>query len=278
MGATFNPSQGFRWGDKPMGAAGREAQAGLSFVNPLASVTDRVLSGESPRFSDFATDAGLLAAGLIPVVGPGLRASGQAAKAGSRAASNAPITGGSEAAQQEALRKKLLNWYGPEAVYAFRQNPTTAYNSNRDLLSRFFSETPERISGGTQLFRAPSEGEVLRRLPREVGAEWVPGTVKSAAGSSDLPRLQSLFKNVFEGSGTMGNQAKAPGMAVIDAMEDLPGIANINTYLSRQNPNWWLSEFGAESVLGPQIRYVVRDFVEDAGQGFPTWYLNAFAK
>jgi hypothetical protein len=103
MGATFSPTQGFRLGDKPMSETARQAQAGLNFFNPLATVTDRVLSGGTPRFSDFALDAGLLAAGLIPFVGPGLRAGGQAAKTGA----GLTVTGTGDAGRLSALIRKL---------------------------------------------------------------------------------------------------------------------------------------------------------------------------
>jgi hypothetical protein len=103
MGATFNPSQGFRWGDKPMGSAGRDALTGLNFLNPLASVTERVLAGESPRFSDFAVDAGLLAAGFIPFAGPGIRGAGQAARAGA----GLTVTGTGDAGRLSALVRRL---------------------------------------------------------------------------------------------------------------------------------------------------------------------------
>jgi hypothetical protein len=103
FGATFNPNTGFQAGTKPMSEAARQAQAGLNFFNPLATVTDRVLSGGTPRFSDYATDAGLLAAGLIPFVGPGLRAGGQAAKTGA----GLTVTGTGDAGRLSALIRKL---------------------------------------------------------------------------------------------------------------------------------------------------------------------------
>jgi hypothetical protein len=103
FGATFNPNTGFQAGTKPMSESSRQAQAGLNFFNPLASVTDRVLSGENPRFSDFATDAGLFAAGLIPFVGPGLRAGGQAARTGA----GLTVTGTGDAGRLSALVRRL---------------------------------------------------------------------------------------------------------------------------------------------------------------------------
>jgi hypothetical protein len=86
-----------------MGESGRQALAGLNFLNPLASVTDRALAGETPRFSDFAMDAGFLAAGLIPFVGPGLRAGGQAAKTGA----GLTVTGTGDAGRLSALVRRL---------------------------------------------------------------------------------------------------------------------------------------------------------------------------
>jgi len=269
-GATFDPRSGFQAGTKPMSETAKQAQALTSFLNPLATVTEKALAGETPKFSDYATDAGFLAAGLIPFVGPGLRAGGQAARSGAK-----PVFESAEAAAKERSIQKLLDWQGPEAIYDFRWNPETAYKLNPELLRRFFAETSERIPAGSTLYRAPSRGEVLERLPREVGAEFLPGVVKSAAGSSDLQRLGGLLAGR---GGTTGKQVEAPGMSVINVMEDLPGINNINDFLPRYNPNWRLSEFNQESVLGPATKYILDKFIPAVNNLPPTWYFNAYPR
>jgi hypothetical protein len=131
FGATFNPNTGFQAGTKPMSESSRQAQAGLNFFNPLASVTDRVLSGQNPRFSDFATDAGLFAAGLIPFVGPGLRAGGQAARAGA----GLTVTGTGDAGKLSALVRRLnksddvADFITPETM----QNAARSNDANQGL-------------------------------------------------------------------------------------------------------------------------------------------------
>jgi hypothetical protein len=256
-----------------------EGRGVLNFLNPVPSVTSAVAEGRAPRFSDVALDAGLLAAGLIPFGGPAIRAGGQAARP-------ALETGEAIAARRDAI-DRLLNKEGPEAINDYLQRPLTAYQStqNPDLLRRFFAETSERIPAGTQMYRAPSAGQVSPRLgsqsvplPREIGADFLPNRVQSAAGSGDLQALGTLVRGI-DRMDTGGGQRFAPGMMAIEAMEDLPGIYDLNQFLSRfDNPNFSRSSFGIENVLGPQVRYTVRDFVSDAGSGFPTWYLNAYAR
>jgi hypothetical protein len=257
-----------------------------NFLNPFPSLTSAVANRRAPKPADVAMDAGLFAAGFIPFAGPGIRAGGQAARAGGRAAQPALETGEAIAARRDAI-DRLLNKEGPEAINDYLQRPLTAYQptQNPDLLRRFFAETSERIPAGTQMYRAPSAGQVSPRLgsqsvplPREIGAEFLPNRVQSAAGSGDLQALGTLVRGI-DRMDTGGGQRFAPGMMAIEAMEDLPGIYDLNQFLSRfNNPNFSRSSFGIESVLGPQVRYTVRDFVPNAGDGFPTWYLNAFNK
>jgi GNAT superfamily N-acetyltransferase len=360
----------------------------LNFLNPAPSLTSAVAEGRAPKGSDVALDAGLFAAGFIPFAGPGIRASGQAAKGagreglefitrgsrnvaepdvryveavlpeaqrvnpedavgymklgpdgavrqvfvepdfrrqgvatemwdyanrqglnpvhspvvdqtaagqawvaslGGRAARPALETAETINARRDAINR-LLNRQGPEALEEYLQRPLTAYQAtqNPDLLRRFFSETSERIPVGTQMYRAPSAGQVRPQqysqsvpLPREAGAEWLPNRIQSTAGSEDLQRLGGLVKGLTPDTG--GGQTYAPGMVAIEAMEDLPGIYNLNSYFDALDSRGLYriptrSNFTTESVLGPQTRYVVRDYVPDAGEGFPTWYLNAYAR
>jgi hypothetical protein len=263
-----------------------EGRGVLNFLNPAPSLTSAVADRRAPRAADVAMDAGLFAAGLIPFGGPAIRAGGQAARP-------ALETGEAIAARRNAL-DRLINEEGPQAVHQFLGNPKTAYlpTLNPGLLRNFFAETPERISKGTQMYRAPSAGQVTPRLgsqsvplPREVGAEFFPNRVQSAAGSGDLQRLGTLVRGI-DRMDTGGGQRFAPGMMAIEAMEDLPGIYDINEFLARYAGQYggmnrpaigsFKSNFNVESVLGPQVRYTVRDFVPDAGEGFPTWYLNAY--
>jgi len=195
-------------------------------------------------------------------------------------------TGEAIAARRNAIMK-LLNEEGPNALSWYLGYPMLGYRGEgAEILSKFFKETPERIPAGTQMYRAPSAGQVQPRygsqsvpLPREVGAEWRPGRVQSTAGSEDLQQLGELLTGTGD---TGGGQRYAPGMMQIEAMEDLPGIYNLNDYFESNNafrgkiPE--ISSFNRESVLAPQLRYVVRDYVPNSGEGFPTWYLNAYAR
>jgi hypothetical protein len=256
-----------------------EGRGVLNFLNPAPSLTSAVAEGRAPRFSDVALDAGLLAAGLIPFGGPAIRAGGQAARP-------ALETGEAIAARRDAIQR-LLNDEGPQAINQFLNNPLTAYlpTINPGLLSKFFAETSERIPKGTQMFRAPSKGEVESRLPREIGAEYTPGTIRSAGGPSDLQRLGEVLGGKTVGDLTGGNQSYAPGLASITAKEDLPGILDINEFLARYAGQYGgqgrpaiapTSKFNVESVLGPQIRYRVNDFRPGVGEVPPTWYLDAY--
>jgi hypothetical protein len=262
----------------------------LNFLNPAPSLTSAVAEGRAPRPADVALDAGLFAAGFIPIAGPGIRAGGlaarggmQAAAAGSRAARPALETGQAIAARRNAL-DRLLNIQGPRAVEEFLRNSERAYEVNADLYRKFFGETSERIPQGLQMYRAPSAGQVTGRgpevpLPREPGAEWIPNQIQAAGGSGDLQRLGGLFFGKTAPTG--GRQELAPGLVKINVAEDLPGISNINEFLARfNNPRFARSDFSAESVLGPRTRYVVDDF-NPAGATirdltFPTWNLRAY--
>jgi hypothetical protein len=102
-GATFDPRSGFQAGTKPMSETAKQAQMLTSFLNPLATVTEKALAGETPKFSDYATDAGFLAASFIPFVGPGLKAGGQAAKTGA----GLTVTGTGDAGRLSALVRRL---------------------------------------------------------------------------------------------------------------------------------------------------------------------------
>jgi hypothetical protein len=263
----------------------------LNFLNPAPSLTSAVAEGRAPKFSDVAFDAGLFAAGFIPVAGPGIRAGGLAARGGAQAAARgaqpALETGQAIAARRDAL-DRLLNVQGPRALNEYLQYPLTARlpTQNPGLLQKFFNETSERIPRGRVMYRAPSAAQILGRgpdvpLPREVGAEWIPGQIQSTGGSGDLQRLGGLFFG--ETAPTGGGQEIVPGLVKITAADDLPGIANINTFLEQfNNPSFARSDFGSESVLGPLTRYVVEDF-NPAGAfikdlSLPTWRLAAYPR
>ena len=232
---------------------GAKQEAVLNPLNPFPSVIESVMEGRKPTKTDVGMDVGFLAAGLIPF--------GKAAKPVARTVDN----------------RAFVN-----AINEYLQRPLTAYQSTQNpaLLQRGFAETAERIPAGTQMYRAPSAGQVMPRrgsqsvpLPREVGAEYLPGRVQSTGGSSDMNKLGELLKD----SSTGGAQEYAPAMAVIEAMEDLPGIYNLNDFLSKYGVDNQRN-FITESVLGPQTRYVVRDFNPSGSGGFPTWYLQAYAR
>lgn len=184
--------------------------------------------------------------------------------------------------------ERLLNKEGPDALSVYLDYPKMGYrNETANVLNRFFKETPERIPAGTQMYRAPSAGQVRPRqgsqsvpLPREIGAEWRPGRIQSTGASQDLQKLGRVLSGEAP---TGGSQQYAPGMVAIEAMEDLPGIYDLNAYFNAINarglnmiPNE--STFARESILGPQTRFVVRDFRPTGSEGFPTWFLNAYAR
>ncbi len=260
----------------------RQGRGFLDFLNPAPSLTSAVAEGRAPRPADVALDAGLFAAGFIPFAGPGIRGAGQAARP-------ALETGEAIAARRNAI-ERLLNDEGPQAINEFLRNPLTGYlgTLNRSTLNKFFRETPERIPRGTEMFRAPSKGEVQSRLPREVGAVYAPGTVRSAGGPADLQKLGDVLEGKKLDSVTGGNQSYAPGLASITAMDDLPGILDINEFLSRYAGQYagqgrppigsTVSNYSVESVLGPQVRYSVRDFQPGVNGVPPTWYLNAYSR
>lgn len=244
-----------------------KSAAATNIFNPVPSITEAVNEGRLPSRGEVGTDAAFAAAGMIPF--------------GGKAARPALETGQAIAARRQAI-DRLLNKQGPDALSVYLDYPITAYRSTlgQPTLAKFFRETSERIPAGTQMYRAPSAGQVQPRygsqsvpLPREVGAEWLPNRIQSTAGSEDLQRLGALIRGT--GPDTGGNQTFAPGMVSIEAMEDLPGVLNLNDFLARYNaPNQ--SNFSTESVLGPGTRYVVRDFVPSGSDGLPTWYLNAY--
>jgi hypothetical protein len=156
------------------------------------------------------------------------------------------------------------------------QRPLSAYfeSMNRPTLEQFFKETSERIPKGTEMYRAPSRGEVLERLPRQAGATYRPGVVSSTASASDLQGLGELIAGKSKPTG--GNQTFAPGLAKITAMTDLPGVLDVNEFL-KQNQLPTRSSWNLESVLGPKTRYVVQNFTPGQGGNPPTWHLGAYA-
>ena len=257
----------------------RQGRGFLDFLNPAPSLTSAVAEGRAPRPADVALDAGLFAAGFIPFAGPGIRGAGQAARP-------ALETGEAIAARRNAI-DRLLNEEGPQAIYEFLQAPVTGYREtlNAPTLRKFFAETSERIPKGTEMYRAPSKGQVESRLPRTPGEVYVPGQVMSAGGSADLQRLGQTLAGKNLGDLTGGNQHYAPGLMRIEAMEDLPGIPNINTYLDRYAGQYGgrgrgtiegNSKFANESTLGPTIRYLLQRFEPGVGDVPPTWYFNAY--
>ena len=247
-----------------------QSAAETNIFNPVPSITRAANEGRLPTRSEVGTDAAFAAVGMLPF-GKGARPALETAEA--------------IAARRNAI-ERLLNIQGPGALDEYLKRPLSAYlpTMNPGVLQQFFRETSERIPMGTQMYRAPSAGQVAPRqysqsvsLPREVGAEWLPGRIQSTAGSEDLQRLGGLIRGLTPDTG--GAQTYAPGMVAIEAMEDLPGIYNLNDFLARfNNPRFARSNFGTESVLGPQTRYVVRDYVPAGVDGFPTWYLNAYAR
>lgn len=286
----FSAPSNYRYGEA---SAPRAAKPNVvtDFLNPLPSVTSAISEGRAPKGSDLAVDAGLLAAGFIPFAGPGIRTAGLAARGNSlaKAMGQQPraIETAATQAQRVTDRDILLNELGPQAIYEFLQSPVTGYRNtlNAPLLRRFFAETPERIPKGTEMYRAPSKGQVEGRLPTTPGEVYAPGQVMSTGGSADLQKLGEVLGGRNLGDLTGGNQHYAPGLMRIEAMEDLPGIPNINTYLDRyagqyggraRGPIAGTSDFANESTLGPTVQYLLRRFEPAVGDTPPTWYFNAY--
>jgi hypothetical protein len=202
-----------------------------------------------------------------------------AAPAPAARAPRAIETAATQAARRNAL-SSLLNVDGPAAVNEYLMRPTTAYrpNLNQGLLERLFREIPDRIPRGTEMFRAPSEGEVTSRLPKQVGAEYLPNRVRSTGGAADLQFLGELLEGQTKQAQTGGGQSRAPGLVKITAMEDLPGLRDINEYLRRfPDRGFTQSNFTTESVLGPKTRYVVQGYTPPTGANPATWQLGAYA-
>lgn len=181
-----------------------------------------------------------------------------------------------EQAARVAARNNLLKLYGPNAVNEYVLRPTSAYyeTMNKPTLDQFFKETGERIPKGTEMYRAPSRGEVLERLPREAGATYRPGTVTSAAASSDLQELGRLIAG--QRASTGGAQTYAPGMAKITAMTDLPGIYDADEFLKKSGYST-KTGWNLESILGPKTRYVVQGYEPPQGGNPAFWRLGAYA-
>jgi hypothetical protein len=185
-------------------------------------------------------------------------------------------TSATQAARQAAVERMRTN-YGPRIIEEYLRRPTTAYFDaiNKSGIQRFFDTTNELIPKGTEMYRAPSSGEVTNRLPRNVGDVYLPKQIQSTAGSADLQMLGELLEGRHS---TGGNQTRAPGLAKITAMQNLPGIYDLNEFLKRMDvPNRARSGFNIESILGPKTRYVVQGFTPGQGGNPPVWNLGAYA-
>jgi hypothetical protein len=184
-------------------------------------------------------------------------------------------TSTAQQARRTALNE-LLNLYGPGRINDYVQRPTSAYfdSMNKGTIEKFFKETDQRIPKGTEMYRAPSMGEVNERLPREIGASYRPGIINSTASASDLQALGELLAGKKASTG--GSQNYAPGLAKITAMTDLPGIYDTDEFLKKagyKTKTGW----NLESILGPKTRYEVQGFTPGKGNVPPTWNLGAYA-
>ena len=154
------------------------------------------------------------------------------------------------------------------------------------MFDRYFREADEVIPRGTEMYRAPSAGQVSPSqysqsvpYPTRPDAEYIPDRIQSAAGSGDLQRLGEIIAG--QSMGTGGRQNYAPGMAMITAMEDLPGIRNINEFLSRYSdvlPDAAVSDFSNEYLLSPHVRYILRNYTPGQGDVPPAWYFEAYRR
>ena len=254
------------------------------FLNPAPSLTSAVEEKRAPKFSDVALDAGLFAAGFIPFAGPGIRAGGQAVRAG-------------------AINRRLTPSGGPEAVSEFLGAPKTGYygSLNRDVLAETLESGEQVIPRGAELIRMPSMGQVSPSrgsqsvpLPREVGADYVAGRPQSFGQSADLQRMGAIMRGL--GDDTGGAIWRAPGLMSITAREELPGLIDLPGFLAKYadeiSPSFRRpldSKFLNEGLLGPNVRLQLRDFspgdisriplqapLRQDQFNFPTWYFDAY--
>jgi hypothetical protein len=146
-----------------------------------------------------------------------------------------------------------------------------------DEVARFFKLGDEFIPGGTEMYRIPSAGEVLGRLPRNVGDIYRPGSVKSAASSGDLQQLGQIFTDKTMATG--GNQHLAQGIAQIFTRKPIPGVQDLTKFLSgkKLDPrSATQSKFMKEYLLGPNTSYRVERFTPGTKNTPPSWVLEAF--
>jgi len=232
-GATFDPRSGFQAGTKPMSETAKQAQMLTNFFNPLATVTDKALSGQTPKFSDYATDAGFLAAGLIPFVGPGLRAGGQAAKTGA----GLTVTGTGDAGRLSALVRRLNksddvgDFITPESMSNMRR-PNDAFEGLYRPGAQSFdhSSVPTPASPYTFGLVPTEKIAPLREFDRMAEAAGVshrgPDNVRrlmdhlSQGGKLDDPLSVSYFPETGTGYLAEGNHRLA--MAQQLGLEQLP--------------------------------------------------------
>ena len=264
----------------------RHGKAIADFLNPAPSLTSAVAERRAPKPADVALDAGLFAAGFIPFAGPGIRASGQAARLG-------------------AIGRRAAPAGGPEAVSEFLGGPISGYRStlNRDVLKETLNSGEQIIPRGRELVRMPSSGQVAPKygsqsvpLPREIGADYIAGRPQSFGQAADLQRMGAIMRGLDPDTG--GNIWRAPGLMSITAMEDLPGLIDLPAFLAKYSdeiaasPRKPLeSDFLNEGLLSPDVRLQLRDFnpgdidrfplSAPTGRGqlnFPTWYFDAYAR
>jgi hypothetical protein len=146
-----------------------------------------------------------------------------------------------------------------------------------DQVARFFRLNKEFIPGGLEMYRIPSAGEVLGRLPQRVGDIYRPGKVTSAATSGDLQQLGQIFTDKTMATG--GNQHLAQGIAQIFTRKPIPGIKDLTSFLSTRKADPRLpsqSQFMKEYILGPNTSYRVERFTPGTKNTPAQWTLEAF--
>jgi hypothetical protein len=151
------------------------------------------------------------------------------------------------------------------------------YPEKMDAISRFFNLGDEFIPGGLEMYRIPSAGEVLGRLPTKVGDIYRPGKVTSAATSGDLQQLGQIFTDKTMATG--GNQHLAQGIAQIFTRKPIPGIEDLTKFLSTKKldiRSAKQSQFMKEYVLGPNTSYRVHNFTPGTRNTPASWTLEAF--
>jgi hypothetical protein len=153
---------------------------------------------------------------------------------------------------------------------SYVNRPTTAYGRDSGkFLEGFLKRGNKVVPKGAEVYRALSDYDVERLVPK-VGSSYKPGGVTSFASPQDLQFLGEAVAGKREAT-TGGNTAKANALAIIRAMEDVPGIQDVNAYGKK------ISNLVGEGLFGPKTRFEVQGYTPASKNTPATWNLGAYA-